>query len=362
MQCQPCLVFLRKRGSPLHHGPSRLALLNFRVGAGKVEEVKRGTTEHPKFKSLCQRLNLRIYEAVGLLECLWQFTARYARPGDVGRWTDEDVAAFCGWPMDKAADIMAALADTGWLDRDEGARFLIHDWHDHADDATHMAIARAREWFANGKVPKFSRLYKKEQEKLRTYYAQNTPPVRRLCAQNTHTTRTVCAIPPLPCPALPSPPIKPCAQKAVRTAPVSEAEQIYQAYPRKTARKAALKAITATLKEKDFKFLLEAVQAYTVAVELWPAADREKYVPYPATWFNDGRYDDDRETWKRNGGGNGANRGNNQAQHGYHSGTRGADVRAILEQKRRESEKLERAESEGIEDKIRTGDDTAVSA
>jgi hypothetical protein len=143
---------------------------------------------------------------------------------------------------------------------------------------------------------------------------------------------------------------------------VSEAEQIYQAYPRKTARKAALKAITATLKEKDFKFLLEAVQAYTVAVELWPAADREKYVPYPATWFNDGRYDDDRETWKRNGGGNGANRGNNQAQHGYHSGTRGADVRAILEQKRRESEKLERAESEGIEDKIRTGDDTAVSA
>ena len=82
----------------------------------------------------------------------------------------------------------------------------------------------------------------------------------------------------------------------------ANAEKLYQLYPRKVGHLAALKAIQKAEKEKGFGFLLEAVKAYALAVSKWPLRDRQ-YIPHPATWFNQGRYDDDRATWQRNGKG-----------------------------------------------------------
>jgi len=83
------------------------------------------------------------------------------------------------------------------------------------------------------------------------------------------------------------------------TLPASPAvAEIYESYPRKVGRKAACRAIALALKTKPAAELLEAVKAYAAAVARWPAADRQ-YVPHPTTWFNQGRYDDDRKTWER---------------------------------------------------------------
>ena len=82
------------------------------------------------------------------------------------------------------------------------------------------------------------------------------------------------------------------------TTGVSVEHRIYALYPRKQAKVAALKAIRNTLKIKSADFLFEAVGAYAKAVSQWPISDR-KFIPYGATWFNAGAYDDDRETWKR---------------------------------------------------------------
>jgi len=79
------------------------------------------------------------------------------------------------------------------------------------------------------------------------------------------------------------------------------AETIYQAYPRKVGKKAALKAITAALKSSIIKVTPEALltqtQAYAAAVATWPAKDRE-FIPHPATWFNRGSYLDDPQEWQ----------------------------------------------------------------
>lgn len=87
-----------------------------------------------------------------------------------------------------------------------------------------------------------------------------------------------------------------------------DAEAIYQAYPRKIGKQAALKAIRAALvgmgkttrSQSAAATLLERTQAYAAAVTQWPARDQE-FVPHPATWFNRGSYHDDPKEWQAKG-------------------------------------------------------------
>jgi len=76
------------------------------------------------------------------------------------------------------------------------------------------------------------------------------------------------------------------------------AESIYAAYPRKVAKPAALRAITSALKTTSAADLLAKTTAYAEAVASWPDADA-KFVPHPATWYNQQRYLDDPSEWRR---------------------------------------------------------------
>lgn len=87
---------------------------------------------------------------------------------------------------------------------------------------------------------------------------------------------------------------------------------IYNAYPRKVGKVAALKAIRKALVElcgrDNFdganatyaaaRWLERVVVEYAHATARWPPGDK-KYIPHPATWFNQGRYDDDPGEWDR---------------------------------------------------------------
>lgn len=92
---------------------------------------------------------------------------------------------------------------------------------------------------------------------------------------------------------------------------VSISEDIYAAYPRKVGRKAAIEAIKRAIKRLSSKhahsnvgeqeagnMLMLAVKDYSKAVSKWPA-DERNFCPHPATWFNQGRYDDDPKEWVR---------------------------------------------------------------
>ena len=68
---------------------------------------------------------------------------------------------------------------------------------------------------------------------------------------------------------------------------------LYKAYPRKVARGAAIRAIKRALRKEGFEVLMEAVTEYAKARE---GQDRQ-FTPYPATWFNQERWEDDREEW-----------------------------------------------------------------
>lgn len=109
--------------------------------------MKRGTMILPKFKRLGRELGLPTYATAGLLECLWHFTAQCAERGNIGKYTDEDIAEAVGWEGNAAA-LVAALILHKWLDKCDTHRLVVHDWNQHADDATKKRVERSGESWA----------------------------------------------------------------------------------------------------------------------------------------------------------------------------------------------------------------------
>jgi len=74
-------------------------------------------------------LGLRLFEAVGLLEGLFQFACQYADDGRVGKWEPEYLALSLEWSGD-AEQLVAAFRNAGWIDG-EGSAASLHDWFEH---------------------------------------------------------------------------------------------------------------------------------------------------------------------------------------------------------------------------------------
>lgn len=85
----------------------------------------------------------------------------------------------------------------------------------------------------------------------------------------------------------------------------SSSSDIYCAYPRKVGRKKAEAIIQSLLAKNPESFaadLLAKTKAYADATARWPAGS-EQYIPHPATWFGQERFNDDPATWERKAAG-----------------------------------------------------------
>lgn len=133
--------------------------------------MKQDTMHHPKTLDLKSRLNIPIGFACGILESMWQWASKYAPQGDIGRFPNEAFATAIEWPGD-ANRLFDALEQAGWIDADAKCRYVIHDWPDHCTDGVHLFLARRVLFFANGQMPKLTRLSKSERREIATRYKQ----------------------------------------------------------------------------------------------------------------------------------------------------------------------------------------------
>lgn len=78
------------------------------------------------------------------------------------------------------------------------------------------------------------------------------------------------------------------------------AHHVYASYPRKVGKKAALAAICRAGKTVDHQELLTATIDFAEATGRWPP-ERHQFIPHPATFFNQGRYEDDPKEWEVQG-------------------------------------------------------------
>lgn len=83
-------------------------------------------------------------------------------------------------------------------------------------------------------------------------------------------------------------------QKLGKEQQLEHAQRIYAEYPRKVGRTAAIKSIIKAMKEVDPERLLNKVKMYADCKN----GSNKQYIPHPATWFNQGRYDDDPSEWR----------------------------------------------------------------
>lgn len=256
--------------------------------------MKRGSIDHPKIKRLARLLKLRIFGAVGIMECLYHFTAEYAPDGGIGKFTDDEISDACDW-FGESSKLIAMLTESGLIDAHPQRRLIVHDWSEHADDGVHNKLARGGLCFADGKAPKLHRLSKEEraicQEKIN--------------ARRTHDERTesVCRGVALPSPAL-ALPDTPIAPKGAYS---SCFDLWWEQYPKsaRTGKAAAYRAYQKAGKALVARGMVKAtavgfLQQRVIEFAASPKGNSE-FVPHPATWLNQGRYDDDPAAWKSNG-------------------------------------------------------------
>lgn len=154
------------------------------VQVGQLLRMKRETLNHTKMARLCRRLNIDQWQAVGLLEMLWMMGAQQAPRGDIGRFSDEEIAIGVGYRGNET-EMVDALVASGWIDRfpdskypwlTSAMRLVLHDWHEHCDDPVHMKLARGRQVFANGAKPRVSRLPKADREAATAFFGGKSVP------------------------------------------------------------------------------------------------------------------------------------------------------------------------------------------
>lgn len=103
--------------------------------------MKLSAPQSSKFLKLKRRLSLPHWQCVGLLESVWLFTQHNAPLGDIGRHSDEDLAAAIEWAGDPTA-LVTALIECGFIDECDENRLVVHDWIDHAPTYLKGAMAK----------------------------------------------------------------------------------------------------------------------------------------------------------------------------------------------------------------------------
>lgn len=209
-----------------------------------------------KFKKLLVMLpNVTSCDLTGRLVTLWGAVFNECPDGDTSKWSDEDLEQIVGWQGEPGV-FASALRAQKWIDGDGH----VHDW---------------REWGGF-----LYRMREDGTERVRKHRETHpkTPPVT-LRNMEPNVTK----------PNLTN------HRKTTSSPPVEDAlfVEFYGAYPKKVQKQAAL-AAWAKLVNGDRELAVAGARVFgTIYRDAAP--ERKKFIPYPASWLNGRRWEDDPE-------------------------------------------------------------------
>lgn len=94
-------------------------------------ESHQSLRNHPKTKRLCRLLGIDLAKAIGHLHLLWWWCLDYAQDGSLAAYDAYIIADAAQWDGDPD-QFVAALLESGFLERDGEETLIIHDWWDYA--------------------------------------------------------------------------------------------------------------------------------------------------------------------------------------------------------------------------------------
>lgn len=288
---------------------------------------------HPKTKRLARELRISVAAAIGHLHCLWWWATDYAPDGDLTEYEDweiADAAYYEGKNIEKFKD---ALIFAGFLDNTEG-RLLLHDWNDYGGKNVQQR-QKARE--------KTQRYRDRQNARMQAAQNGNETPQAHPPSEKTDVTKTECNgnvtvtqptrnrndtenVPePYPSTGQDSTghnitghystehestdtPLNPPEGGDAEKPDLQERrfEEFWAAYPKKQGKGAARKAwMKIRPNTETFKTIMESVKAHAANNPQW-LKDNGQYIPNPATWLNQTRWEDEKpKAIQTNGGGQG---------------------------------------------------------
>jgi hypothetical protein len=111
-----------------------------------VINMKSSALSSIKFSRLKRRLNLQKFQIVGLLESIWLFTLINTPSGDIGRYSNEDIAAYIEWAGDPD-ELITHLIQCGWLEESDEYRIIVHDWDQHCPNYIKGNLSKLKKSF-----------------------------------------------------------------------------------------------------------------------------------------------------------------------------------------------------------------------
>lgn len=262
-----------------------------------------GTLNHVKVKRLKRLLGIPLYSTMGVLESIWQLCMECCDEGNIGKFTDEEIAEHIEW-HGSAQKLIDALTESGWFDKCETERLVVHDWWAHCPDFIRNRVQKRK-----------ARRIKKEcaqdgEREIRTYVQENRDMSKKMetCLENPgHGVSISYQQNEQQQPSAIGDGTGEDAAKEKKLKPVySEAFETWWAiYPKHKAKGDASKAFDSAIRKIMLYRSLsrpEAIEWLNLVTEAYsrtPEGDGGQFTPYGASWLNAARYDDDVAEWSK---------------------------------------------------------------
>jgi len=252
-------------------------------------EVHQTLKDHRKTLAAADDLEVEPVHMMGMLVSFWLWALDNAPDGTLAGITPKTIARAAQWKGD-ADRFVEALTASGWLEI-TGNGLEIHDWYEYAG----KLIDRRK---ADAERARKKRAAASASPSVGTTSAGHPQDVGRTSASTVQYST-------LPNSTVPIKPSNEGNDEPGEPTPSAQERrfaEFWQAYPKKVGKKAALGSWKRIKPDAAlFDKIMAAVEAAKGSRQ-WQRDDGQ-YIPNPATWLNQGRWDDELEEVKTHGTG-----------------------------------------------------------
>jgi len=281
---------------------------------------------HPKLLRLSQQLRIHPAQTIGHLQYLWWWALDYSPTGDLSAFASAEISAASYWAGD-AEQFLKALKDCGWIDDDNH----LHDWEDYAGKLISYRESNARRQSLHRNVDLKKKIRERDEDQCRycgiivnwndkrgssggTYDhvipdGENTLENLVVCCRSCNSSKKdrtpeEAGLVLKKKQNIFETDLNTCLNKFTRQystepnqtkhklAHISDFDEFWKSYPRKTGKGRAEKTWLKINPNKELsQRILTAVKAQRNSKD-W-TKDGGIFIPYPATWLNDRRWEDE---------------------------------------------------------------------